>query len=915
MFPHPLASSDVTISAAESTDADLRADIRRLGGLLGQTLVRQEGPSMLALVEQVRSLVRTDPAAVPSLLEGLDVATAATLVRAFGAYFNLANIAEQVHRARVLNAQRRERGGPLARAARLIGAAGIPRQQLATAVADLRVRPVLTAHPTEAARRSVLLKLRRIADLLDQPVSPATDRRLAGVVDLLWQTDELRGNRPEVTDEARNALYYLDDLTRGPLADVLDELASAAAELGVAEFLPRRPLTFGTWIGGDRDGNPFVTPEVTDEVLVMQRGHALRDLTPIIERMAEDLSVSERITTASAELLAAVADDLAALPEFDDRLRRLNEGEPYRLKLSAVTTRLANTRLRILARRPHRPGHDYLEPSELTADLAILVDSLRRNRGEVIADGDLLSAIRVIEAIGLQLATLDVREHAQRHHQALAPLIDRVRGEPGGYLRASPAERAEILRAELAGPRPLATNPPPLTDAQAMRTYQTFVLIGQAQERFGERSIESYIISMTRGIDDVLAAAVLAREAGLIDLAGGIARINIVPLLETVTELRAAGDLLDALLAEPSYRRLVSLRGDVQEVMLGYSDSNKDAGITTSQWEIHLAQRRLRDISSRHGVRLRLFHGRGGTIGRGGGPTYEAIMSMPWGVVDGQLKLTEQGEVISDKYLLPVLAKENLESLLAAVLAASTLHHSPRESPDSLLRWDAVMGRVSDAALLHYRRFVNDPDLPHYFATATPVDLIGDLHLGSRPAARAEAPAGITALRAIPWVFGWTQSRQIIPGWFGVGSGLAAARAAGDGETLQQMADQWPFFANFLSNVSMTLAKADMAIAAHYVHTLVPGHLHRLFEVLRSEYELTREQVEWVTGSSLLADQPTLARTLRVRDTYLLPLQYAQVSLLRRLRDSGGTEGADPALVRALLLTLNAVATGLRNTG
>jgi len=906
----------VTLAPDPDPDADLRADIRRLGGLLGETLVRQAGPDLLTLVERVRHLVRRNPGEVPALLEELDVSTAATLVRAFGAYFNLANIAEQVHRSRVLVAERQAAGGPLARTARLIRAADLPREQLATAVAGLRVRPVLTAHPTEAARRSVLLKLRRVADLLDQPQGPLTTRRLAAVIDLLWQTDELRVDRPEVTDEARNALFYLDDLTRGPLADVLDELAQTAAELGVAEYLPRRPLTFGTWIGGDRDGNPFVTPEVTDEVLVMQRGHALRDLQPILERLAEDLSISERITTASPALLESVARDLAALPEFDARLRRLNVGEPYRLKLSAMATKLENTRQRILARRPHRPGHDYLEPAEVAADLGVLLDSLLANRGAVIAEGDALSAVRVIEAIGLQLATLDIREHAQRHHEALAPLIDRVTEVPGGYLQSPAAERAALLARELAGHRPLATNPPPLSDARAQQTYRTFVLIGQAQQRFGERSIESYIISMTRGIDDVLAAAVLAREAGLIDLPAGIARVNLVPLLETVTELRAAGDLLEALLADPSYRRLVHLRGDVQEVMLGYSDSNKDAGITSSQWEIHLAQRRLRDVAARHGVLLRLFHGRGGTIGRGGGPTYEAIMSMPWGVVDGQIKLTEQGEVISDKYLLPALARENLESLLAAVLAASTLHNAPREPREALKRWDAVMDRVSGAALACYRDFVGDPDLPAYFATATPVDLIGELHLGSRPAARSEAPAGISALRAIPWVFGWTQSRQIIPGWFGVGTGLAAARAAGEGPLLEQMARQWPFFANFLSNVSMTLAKADMTIAAHYVTTLVPGHLHRLFDVLREEYERTVAEVLWVSGkASVLADQPALERTLRVRDTYLLPLQYAQVSLLRRLRESGGPEHADPALRRALLLTLNAVATGLRNTG
>ncbi len=908
-------------------NAALRGDIRALGELLGATLVRQDGAELLALVEDVRRTARADLGATSDLLHSVDLPTSIRLARAFSTYFHLANVTEQVHRSRVQASARRTAGDPLNAAARRIEralASGETTQEAVTAaMSRLSARPVFTAHPTEAARRSVLLKLRAIADLLENAErdgvgleDPRVARRAAELVDLLWQTDELRLDRPEVLDEARNALYYLDDLAHGPVAEVLDDLALALESVGVTLPPDARPLSFGSWIGGDRDGNPFVTPDVTRRVIDLVRDHAVRDLLPIIATLLEEISVSERLNDVSPELRESVARDLANLPDLDPRYQRLNAEEPYRLKLTCIHKKLNNTRARILSATPHRPGSDYATTRELLDDMLLVRDSLATHRGELAAHGVVERAIRSVAAFGLSLVTLDVREHALAHHSAVGVLVDRL-GEQGWRYADLPREhRLRLLSAELASRRPLASTPPPL-EGDDLRTYNAFVAIRDALDLHGPDVCETYIISMTKGVDDVLAAVVLAREAGLVDITSDVARIGFVPLLETVDELRKAGEILDGLLSDPSYRRVVTLRGDVQEVMLGYSDSNKDAGITTSQWEIHLAQRRLRDVARAHGVRLRLFHGRGGTVGRGGGPTYEAVLSQPHGVLDGEIKLTEQGEVISDKYLLPSLARENLELLLAAVVEATVLHQSPRSGAERLARWDPVMDTVSTSAQQRYRALVDDPDLPRYFATSTPVEELADMHLGSRPARRASADAGIEALRAIPWVFGWTQSRQIVPGWFGVGSGLRAAREVGLGHLLAEMHEDWAFFRNFVSNVEMTLAKTDLTVARQYVEQLVPVELQHVFDAIAEEHALTMAEILALTGGQqLLGSQPSLAATLVTRDRYLLPLQLLQVQLLRRVRATRADESeVDPTLRRALLLTVNGIATGLRNTG
>ena len=899
------------MSPAENGDenASLRSDVRRLGELLGQSLVRQDGEALLNLVESVRHSVREGQG--QDLLESISTADKVKLVRAFNVYFNLANVAEQVHRSRILETARNNGGSWLSRAIDHIQEAeknnsDFTSQDIEKWLKTFEVRPVFTAHPTEAARRSVLSKLSTIADLLDEEEGTLRDRRLAEAVDLLWQTDELRLGRPEPLDEAINALYYLDDLFRFTVPEVLDEFARELKRLKVDLPPTATPFTFGSWIGGDRDGNPNITPEITKQAIVLQMGHAIRVTLEALDELRQALSVSTKLAGTSQALLDSIKRDLELIPEFEPRYKRINIEEPYRLKATAIRHRLLLTRDRHANGSPHVPGRDYQNTDELLNDLMLMYNSLLANRGELIAHGLLERTIRTVAAFGLTHATMDVREHSGAHERTVDQLFH---GE--GYASLDAVAKSAFLTDRLKHPVRDRSN----LDESAAKTLRTFDAIKELQDNFDPSVIETYIISMTRGPEDVLAAVFLAKEAGLIGLgANSFSRIDIAPLLETVKELRSADSILESLLKNPLYRTLVELRGNIQEVMLGYSDSNKDAGIATSQWEIHQAQRKLRDVARKYGVQLRIFHGRGGSVGRGGGPTYDAIIALPWGTLDGHIKMTEQGEVISDKYALPSLARENVELSLAAAFEATVLNRSARQSSEDLESWNSAMDAISEASFKSYRSLVDHPDLPNYFYQSTPVEQLGNLYLGSRPSRRPDASADLGSLRAIPWVFGWTQSRQIVPGWFGVGSGLKAARESGHEETMKTMLQDWHFFRTFISNVEMTVAKTDLQTARNYVHSLVDPNLHHFLATIENELKLTIEEILRLTGKKeILGDQPILARTLQIRDAYLAPLHLLQVSLLHQVRQSASTP--DPLVTRALLLTINGVAAGLRNTG
>ncbi len=906
------------VSSESGYDA-LRADIRRLSTMLGQTLVHHGGPELLELVEQVRRLSRSavagdegGDAEITRLLAGLDTGTAVALTRAFSQYFQLANIAEQRHRAREFAAGAQGRG-PLHRLMERLADDG-PGSSFHAEVQDVlaraELRPVFTAHPTESSRQSVLAILRRVADGLDRE---APDEELAALVELLWQTDELRPGKPTVADEARAIGWYMEQLGRVAVPDLLGAFDREVRAAGFTVPEGARPLTLGCWVGGDRDGNPNVTPAVTREVMELYSDRAIGIHTDLVDELIQELSISTRVIGVSEELRGSLARDRRALPDVHDRFIRLNQHEPYRLKLSYVRERLVNTRTRLLSRGPHRPGVDYLGPNGYVEDLALIDRSLRAHLGARIADGTLAKARRTARALGLHLAELDIREHSERHHQALAAVYDALGELDKPYAELSREERTRLLAAELDGGRPLIRRHYGLPRGAA-EVLGVFDLLHDLQHEYGPAAAQTYIVSMCQGVDDILAVTVLAREAFMVELhRDPRSSVDLVPLFETVTELSQAGALLDGLLSVPGYRQHVRNRGDVQEVMLGYSDSNKGAGITTSQWEIHRAQRQLRDVGAKHGVRLRLFHGRGGSVGRGGGPSGEAVASQPFGTVDATMKVTEQGEVISDKYSLPALAGRNLEIMLAAVLDATLLHQVSRWDDATLERWDQAMDVVSDAAREAYTGLITRPGLPEFFNAATPVDELGKLNVGSRPSRRPgrDAPT-LDDLRAIPWVFGWTQTRMVVPGWYGLGSGLRAARDAGYGDVLDEMR-QWAFLTNLLGNVEMTLAKTDLRIAGFYVAELVDPTLHPIFDDIVAEHDRTQREVLGLIGSNVLLERhPILRNTLAVRASYLEPLHHLQVELLSQRRR---TEEPDADLHRALLLTVNGIAAGLRNTG
>jgi phosphoenolpyruvate carboxylase len=909
------------MDADQTVDDALRSDIREMGRMLGAVLRDQWGTDFLDLEEEVRTSTRSlrnnpDPDRLQQLLSRLErvpLFQIERLVRSFTTYFHIANTAEQHHRINPeFGIQRNDDDAVLAEPADL----GISEDQMRHLLERLHVRPVFTAHPTEAARRSILSKLQGMESALalwrsehiSERARSAARHLMAELIEGIVQTDELRLDRPEPLDEARNIMYYLEQMFGGTLANAVESFALlCGAKMPPATW---SPIRFGTWVGGDRDGNPNVTAEVTRATLGLQNDRALRLLRDEVRELASELSQSTKIVHVSDELSDSLERDRVLMPDVWEESQRLNSEEPYRLKCAFISARLENG-LSVARTWNVAPGPVYSDSAGLLADLVTMQRSLCQNGGGLIASGRLRRLITNVAAFGLTLAQLDIREHASVTNAAASELMQLGGISEVGECPPSDDSRAHAMAAELSSKRPLLM-PVARPSQQLREVLDVLRLVRDAQDRFGFESADTWVVSMTNHEADLLAVQLLAREVGLVYPADAIARLKVVPLFETIEALRKAAQTMDAYWSRAEIRRIIELQGSVAEVMVGYSDSNKDGGITTSNWELYRAQREISECATRFGISVMFFHGRGGSVGRGGGPARDAIRALPARTVNGRLKLTEQGEVISDHYGNAEIAASQLDLFLTAVARASLLPSEPAHDVALYGNWSQAMERLSDLAFNKYRRLLTQDRFAEYFRAATPVEELSELNIGSRPS-RRNSGGGIEDLRAIPWVFGWTQSRQIVPGWYGFGTALEQARAEGLTGLLGDMFAHWRFLQTLVSSVEMALTKSDMGIAERYVQELVDPSLHYIFEDIREEHERTVREVNRLAGQSQLLDRfRVLRRTLAVRTPYIDPLNYLQVLLLKRTRRGSD---ADPLLRRSLLLTINGIAAGLKNTG
>ena len=910
-------------------DAPLRYDIRLLGRILGDTVRAQEGEEVFDLVEHIRrSGVQfhrdADEGArqeLQSIMSRLPIDRALRIIRAFGYFSHLANLAEDQHHIRRTRAyamaEAPARAGTMAWALGRAHAAGISAQQLQTFFAEALCSPVLTAHPTEVRRKSSIDREMDIARLLDErdrvkftPEELADNRRaLRRAVLTLWQTSIVRGTRLRVIDEVANGLSYYDHTFLhalptfyADLEDQLGELDPAWRDLDVPSF-----LRMGSWMGGDRDGNPYVTAEVTRRTLAMQCERALRFYLEELHLLGGELSLDGRIV--------AVSEGLRVLSERSPDKATERQDEPYRRALVGMYARLAATAWSLdRIEPPHPPvaqAPAYATTAELKADLDTIDQSLTQNGSAALARGRLRGLRRAVDVFGFNLASLDLRQNSDVHERVMAELVEAA-GLGVDYRTLDEAWRVELLTRELGNMRPLAS--PHLSYGEETTAELGMLAVAaDAHRRYGRTAMPHYVISKADSVSDILEVAVLLKEVGLLSPREGRLDIDIIPLFETIADLQHCGRIMEALFSLPTYRRLLASRGNRQEVMLGYSDSNKDGGYLTSTWELYKAELTLIDIFRRHGVALRLFHGRGGSVGRGGGPSYEAILAQPAGAVQGQIRITEQGEVIAGKYSNAEVGRRNLETLAAATLEATLLDSNRPEPPKS---YRTIMEELSAHAFRAYRSLVYETQgFDRYFRESTVLEEIASLNIGSRPASRSKRQ-GIEDLRAIPWVFSWAQCRLMLPGWYGFGAAVKAwlAGHGGDGlATLQAMHREWPFFRTALSNMDMVLAKSDIAIASRYAELVSdPGLRQAIFGRVREEWQSCIDAVLAITGQqTLLERNPLLARSIRNRFPYIDPLNHVQIELLRRHR-AGDTA---PEVVQGIHLSINGIAAGLRNSG
>jgi phosphoenolpyruvate carboxylase len=915
----------------EPKDEPLRRDINLLGRVLGRILIEQEGEELFETEEEIRLLCKRlrfdyDPELDERLrrrIEGMSVSELRRIVRAFSVYFQLVNIAERYHRVRRRRQYESSAGNPPQRASvasaleRLKGE-GLGQRTLQSVLDGMSVGLVMTAHPTEAMRRSIRRKHVRIGEMLESMESPALtwkeqrrlEEDLAEEITVLWQTDELRVRRPEVVQEIERTLLFFENPLISATLEAYREFEDELARQ-FPEDTPKlgRVLEFGSWVGGDQDGNPFVGPEMITAALGLHRELILGRHLASVSGLADHMSQSARMIPVTEDLRRSVERDERLIPELVGRYAEVDPHEIYRRKLLFVAERL-----RLALERPDSPSA-YSGTAEFLEDLFTIRESLVQNGGLRVADGGLRDLIRQAEVFGFHLAKLDVRQESSTVVRAVAGLISAVTGED--ILAMDEAARATLLRKQLTYPSLSLPEPEDLSE-ESGRVLETFRRIRRAKEEHTEPPVETFILSMARQASDVLSVQLLARRAGLLEVdEGGRCTANylrVTPLFETVDDLRRAPEVLGHLLDDPFYRSSLEKSDDLQEIMLGYSDSGKDAGYITSNWTLYQAQGALCSVARKHGVKLRLFHGRGGSAGRGGGPSYQAIMAQPPNSLQGRIRITEQGEVISFKYSMRGLARRNLDTVLAAVLEASA-DESPGW-PES--HWASVMEDLSKKAREAYLGLVyQDEDFLEFFAEASPIGELSLLNMGSRPARRMQNPE-VESLRAIPWIFAWTQNRFLLPSWYGAGSAFDAYLEQEEGiGVLREMYAGWPFFRTLVDFMQMTLAKSDLRIAENYT-TLVSNPLarERLWRRISEEHDTCVGALLSITGNqNLLDDSPVLQRSIRLRNPYVDPLSYIQVALLRRLRSLSADSPEREDVLNVLLLSISGVSSGMLNTG
>ncbi len=961
-------------------DAPLRQDIRTLGNALGQAIQRHRGHAVFDTVEQLRKncrrlrecdrllltaapleaaqlqaeIVQLDRE-IAQIVENCTLDTAIDAIRAFTVYFHLVNTAEQYHRIRRRRSHEagtddRPQHGSLAALIRFFQQNELSTSTLQKLFQRLSIELVFTAHPTEATRRSLITKTRHIAELLeryDQQQDKMTPRQrlhwqqdLEGTIDLLWRTDAVRHARPQPLDEIKMGIYYLDEILYTAVPDLYAEFEELLHEAYPTVKVPPF-LRLGSWIGGDQDGNPFVGPETMLDALRLQRSSVIEHYRATIQVLAQDFSQSLNYSCITKELQQSLDEDAALLAKHGIELSQQTVLEPYRGKLSFMWKRLeATAQIPPIQPRPlfatnrtqlaegRAPSIAYNNAEEMLHDLALIRTSLQADGEYDLAHSHLARLIRQVEVFGFYFVSLDVRQHSERHAAALAELLCVTGLYQEDYTKLDETARLYILDNLLGDPR-LLTRPDLQLSEDTWLVLHTFHAIRQARAEYGDKAIACYIISMTNSLSDLLEVQFFCKEASLDNL-------PIVPLFETIHDLHECTEVLGQAFTHPHYRAYITRCKYEQQIMLGYSDSSKDGGILTSSWELYQAQRRLTELGRRHGIGITIFHGRGGAIGRGGGPIYEAILGQPPGTVNGRLRITEQGEMLSFKYGQHEIAIRNMELVVAGVVQSSIPNADIIESqvhPTPTKEWVALMNRLSASAHERYRRLIyDDPTFLTFFEQATPILELGWLNIGSRPARRAKGH-GIEELRAIPWVFSWMQSRYVLPSWYGVGGALEEYLAEDPArlDQLQHLYTHWPFWRAFLDNLQMTLSKADMHIAQHYAQLVEDCTLRgRISWEIQEEYERTRNiVVRIVGGKALLDNSPVLQQSIQRRNPYVDPLSYFQVVLLRRLRALGGPlmldeekrqdasneERERDKLTYAVLLTINGIAAGIRNTG